>query len=97
MGDEEVRVEVTQVHLGDQVVVANGLLNRMQPLHFEMLVLNAAVDLWHGQESRPKSVGGLQWQLLDRANLDVVLHSCRARPSFLAANLVPSFRLERVA
>ena len=45
MADQEVHVEVAQIHLGDQVVEANELLNSMQPLHFEMFVPNAAVGL----------------------------------------------------
>ena len=87
MADEEVHVKVAEIHLGDQVVAANELLNSMQPLHFEMLVPNATVGLpevhkalhlvgaflWDGEESRPETVGGLWWQLLDGADLDVVL------------------------
>ena len=45
MADQEVHVEVARIHLGDQVVAANALLNSMQPLHFEMFVSNAAVGL----------------------------------------------------
>ena len=45
MADQEVHVEVAQIHLGDQVVAANELLNSMQPFHVEMLILNAAVRL----------------------------------------------------
>ena len=100
MADQEVHVEVAQIHLGDQVVAANELLNSMQPLHFEMFVPNAAVGLleihtashlvdaflWHEEETRLETVRGLRWQLLDRAVLDVVLHSCGARQSFLAAD-----------
>ena len=87
MANEEVHVEVAQIHLGDQVVAVNEQSNSMQPLHFEMLVLNAAVGLSevhralhrvgaflrYGEESRRKTVKGLRWQLLDGADLDVVL------------------------
>ena len=93
-------VEVALIHLGDQVVVANELLDSMQPFHFEMLVPNATVGLLevhrashlvgafllYGKESRPKTVGGFRWQLLDGADLDVVLQCRIARQSFLAAD-----------
>ena len=74
MADQEVHVEVARIHLGDQVAAANELLNSMQPLHFEMLVPNAAVGLakifiashlagaflQHRKKRRPKAVGGLR-------------------------------------
>ena len=55
-----------------------------------MLVPNAAIRiaeihtashldgafLRYKEESRPKTVGGLRWWLLDGADLDVVLQSC---------------------
>ena len=45
MADEEVHVEAAQIHLGDQVVAANELLNSMQRLHFKMFVPNATAGL----------------------------------------------------
>ena len=74
MANEEVHVEVSQIHLDDQVIAANELLNSMQPLHFEMLVPNVAVGLVeihtashlvgafvrHGEEHRLEAVGGLR-------------------------------------
>ena len=45
MADEEVHVKVAEIHLGDQVVASNELLNSMQPLHFEMLIPNVAGGL----------------------------------------------------
>ena len=38
-------VEVAKIHLGDQVVAANELLNSMHSLHLKMLVPDAAVGL----------------------------------------------------
>ena len=70
MADEEVHVKVAEIHLGDQVVASNELLNSMQPLHFEILITNATFGLVeihttshlagaflrHGEECRPDSL-----------------------------------------
>ena len=60
----------------------------MQPLHLEMLALYATIGLaeihtasylagaflqYEGEEDRSETVGGLWWQLLNRADLGIVL------------------------
>ena len=43
--DEEVHVEVGQIHLGDIVAAAKELLNGVQPLHLEVLAPNVLVGV----------------------------------------------------
>ena len=66
-------VEVAEIHLGDIVVAAKELLDRVQALHLEVLVLDVLVGsteidaslhlvcalLQNREEGRPKAVGGL--------------------------------------
>ena len=75
MADEEVHVEVAQIHLGDQAVAGNELPNSMQPFRLEMLVPNATGGLpeVHTASHLVETVGGLRWQLLGGSDLDVVL------------------------
>ena len=80
----------------------------MQPLHLEVLVLNVTVGLAeihtashlvgallrYGEEGWPETIGGLRWELLDGADLEVVLESCGARQSLFGTDWVPGFRVE---
>ena len=75
LADEEVHVEVGQVHLCDVVVAADELLDRVQALYLEVLVLDVLVGsaeinasphlvgalLRNGEEGAPEAVGGLWW------------------------------------
>ena len=66
LADEEVHLEVRQVHLGDVVVAANELLDRVQALHLEVLVLDVPVGSAEIDAS-PHPVGALLQNLEEGA------------------------------
>ena len=87
--DQEVHVEVREVNLHDEVVPSDELLDGVQALHLEVLVPDVLVQpaqidasthfvgafLWNREEGAPETISGLWRELLDRADLDVVLKS----------------------
>ena len=82
-------VEVRQVHLRDVVVAADELSDRVQALHLEVLVPDVLVwptqidasthyvgtFLRDGEEGALEAVGDISRELLDGADLDLVLES----------------------
>ena len=87
LGDEEVHVEVGEVDLRNEVVPSDELLDGVQAPHLEVLVPDvlvrpALIDasahfvgtfLRDGGEGALKAVGGFRRELLDEADLDIVL------------------------
>ena len=85
--DEEVHVEVGEVDLRNEVVPSDELLDGAQAPHLEVLVPDVLVRpvqidasthfvstfLWDREEGALEAVGGLWRELLDGADLDIVL------------------------
>ena len=87
--DQEGHVEVGEVDLRNEIVPSDELLDGVQALHLEVLVPDVLVRsvqidasthfvgtfLRDREEGAPEAVGGLRRELLDRADLDIVLES----------------------
>ena len=101
-------VEVGEVDLRNEIVPSDELLDGVQALHHEVLVPDvlvrpAQIDasthfvgtfLQDGEEGALEAIGGLRRELLDGADLDIVLESGRARQSLLAENWIHACRVE---
>jgi hypothetical protein len=89
LADCEVHVKAGEVDLRNEIVPSDELLDGVQALYLEVLVLDvlvrpAQIDasthfvgtfLRDREEGAPKAVGGLWRELLDGADLDIVLES----------------------